>query len=302
MVTIREPTGEYRRSIEDSRRWRDFRHRPDDIFISTPPKSGTTWMQGIVSSLLWPAGDAPDDRNGRSPWVDARFFPIEDVLAQLDQQEHRRFIKTHSPADCVPIFEECKYVTVYRDGRDALMSWANHRGAMRPELVDLLNASGAKEGLRQLPPWDGDMDELFDQWSIDCSPITHLASWWPLRHERFSHFVHYNDLKTDLEGEMRRLAAFLEIEIPEDLWPETIGRCGLSEMREEARRAGRIDMVFENGADAFFHKGTNGRWRDVLTPTQLDRYDALVADGLPADAARWLETGSLAAGARPDES
>ena len=40
-------------------------------------------------------------------------------------------------------------------------------------------------------------------------------------------------------------------------------------------------MVFENGADSFFHKGTNGRWRDVLTPAQLDRYDTLVV-GRPA--------------------
>ena len=147
MVKVRQPTREFRRAIEDSLRWRNFEHRPDDIFISTPPKSGTTWMQGIVSSLLWPAGNAPDDGRGRSPWIDARFVPLDDLLAQLDAQEHRRYIKTHSPADCVPIFEECKYITVYRDGRDALMSWANHRGAMRSELVDFLNASALDEGL-----------------------------------------------------------------------------------------------------------------------------------------------------------
>ena len=113
--------------------------------------------------------------------------------------------------------------------------------------------------------------------------------------------MHYNDLKADLDGEMRQLAAFLDIEVPEDLWPATIARCGLSEMREESR-GGRIDIMFENGADAFFHQGTNGRWRDVLTPAQLDRYDAMVAAGLPADAVRWLESGSLITGTRPHES
>lgn len=301
MIKVRQPTREFRRAIEDSLRWRNFEHRPDDIFISTPPKSGTTWMQGIVSSLLWPAGNAPDDGRGRSPWIDARFVPLDDLLAQLDAQEHRRYIKTHSPADCVPIFEECKYITVYRDGRDALMSWANHRGAMRSELVDFLNASALDEGLPPLPSWDGDMDELFDQWSTDCSPITHLASWWPLRKEGFAFFMHYNDLKADLEGEMRRFAVFLDIEVPENLWPETVKRCGLSVMREEARSNGRVDKVFENGVDAFFHKGTNGRWRDVLTQAQLDRYAALVANELPADAALWLESGSLVTGTRPHE-
>ena len=127
-----------------------------------------------------------DDLNGRSPSIDARFTPVEDLLAHLDGQRHRRFIKTHSLADCVPIFEECKYIAVYRDGRDTLMSWANHRGAMRPEVIEFMNASGTPDGLRPLPPWDGDMDELFDQWSNDCSSITHLASWGPLRHEGFA--------------------------------------------------------------------------------------------------------------------
>ena len=38
---------------------------------------------------------------------------------------------------------------------------------------------------------------------------------------------------------------------------------------------------------------------EQIPSQQLDRYDALVADGLPAEAARWLESGSLATGARP---
>lgn len=237
-----------------------------------------------------------------SPWIDARFSPVEEVLAHLEQQEHRRFVKTHSPADCVPLFLDCKYVTVYRDGRDALMSWANHRGAMRDELVDVLNASAANEGIRELPPWSGDMDELFDQWELDCSPVRHLASWWPLRHDGFAYFVHYNDLKADLEGEMRKLADFLDIEVPDHLWPGAVQRCGLAEMREQARTSARVEMIFENGADSFFHKGTNGRWRDVLTPAQLDRYEALVSQGLPDDASQWLRSGSLATGIRPHES
>lgn len=299
MTTTRPPTREHRNAIEDSRRWERFEHRPDDIFISTPPKSGTTWTQGIVSSLLWPAGDAPGNRNARSPWVDVRFSPVDVMLAEVEAQPHRRFIKTHSPADCTPIFEECKYVTVYRDGRDALMSWANHRTAMRPELVAFLNSTAEADGIEPIAErWSGDMDELFDEWATFASPIDHLASWWPLRHESFVLFMHYNDLKTDIEGEMRRLAAFLEIEVPEEHWPATVERCGLSQMRDDPDNA-TLELAFEGGATSFFFQGTNGRWRDVLTPAQLDRYDGLVAKGLPVDAARWLEHGSLGLGERP---
>jgi aryl sulfotransferase len=299
VTTIRPPTRDHRSAIEDSRRWERFEHRPDDMFISTPPKSGTTWTQGIVASLLWPAGDPPGHRNSLSPWVDVRFRPVDVMLAELAAQQHRRFIKTHSPADCTPIFEQCKYVTVYRDGRDALMSWANHRAAMRPELTAFLNSTAEAEGIEPIAErWSGDMDELFDEWVSYCSPIVHLASWWPLRHEPFVYFLHYNDLKADLEGEMRRLAAFLEIDVPEQHWAPAVERCGLEQMRDDPGNAG-MELAFEGGAAAFFFQGTNGRWRDVLTPEQLDRYDRLVADGLPAEAAAWFEQGSLALGERP---
>jgi aryl sulfotransferase len=259
-------------------------------------------MQGIVSSLLWPVGDAPGNRHERSPWIDARFTPVDDLLAHVDQQPHRRFIKTHSPADCTPIFENCKYITVYRDGRDALMSWGNHRSKMRPMLIDFLNSTAEADGIEPMSrQWSGDTDELLDEWEALCSSVTHLASWWPMRTEPFVYFVHYNDLKADLAGEMRRLAEYLEIEVPDAHWPEVVERCGLAQMRDHADND-QMEMVFEGGASAFFFQGTNGRWRDVLTDAQLQRYDRLVAEGLPDDAAQWLEHGSLALGQRPRAS
>ncbi len=302
MGAIRTPTSDHISAIEDSRRWTGFRHRPDDIFISTPPKSGTTWMQGIVSSLLWPDGDAPGALGTRSPWVDFRLRPVADIFEALDAQPHRRFIKTHSPADCTPIFDECHYVVVYRDGRDALMSWGNHRDAMRPELFDMLNESAARDGIEPMArSWDGDWSALLDEWLAGQSSIRHLSSWWPLRHEPFVTFVHYNDLTADLNGEMDRLAAALDLHIDDALWPGVVARCRLDEIRETARAEGHYEIGFEGGADAFFNTGTNERWRGVLTDEQLDRYDRHVADGLTADAAEWLRHGSIALRRRPDE-
>ena len=52
------------------RRWDGFTPRPGDVFVCTPPKCGTTWMQTIVASLLWPAGDVPGPVLAISPWID----------------------------------------------------------------------------------------------------------------------------------------------------------------------------------------------------------------------------------------
>ncbi len=48
----------YRSAIIDSSRWAAYNHRPGDILVCAPPKCGTTWMQTIVASLLWPDGKA----------------------------------------------------------------------------------------------------------------------------------------------------------------------------------------------------------------------------------------------------
>lgn len=299
MVSLRAPERTKISYLEDSRRWGRVERRPDDIVISTPPKSGTTWMQGIVTSLLWPNGDAPDLFSALSPWVDFRLPPIDELLARLDEMDHRRFLKTHTSAPAFPVDADGKTIVVYRDGRDALMSWSNHRAKMRPEVVELLNADAADDDVEPLPPlWTGDMDQLFDEWERDCSPTEHLAGWWPLRGEPFVLFVHYNDLSADLAGEMRRIADFLDLDVADQQWPDVVDRCRIDSMRSEAENAGRYDVGFVGGAPSFFHKGTNRRWVGVLTDAQLARYDAMVTD-LPADAAQWLVHGSLALGARP---
>ena len=61
-------------------------------------KAGTTWMQGIVRNVLWPSGDLHGG-SVESPWVEARWIRIEEIKETLASQEHRRFIKTHLPAD-----------------------------------------------------------------------------------------------------------------------------------------------------------------------------------------------------------
>jgi aryl sulfotransferase len=300
VASVLRPTRRRVHVNDDSRRWDGFGARPDDIFVTSPPKSGTTWTQGIVASLLWPDGDAPAPAFDLAPWVDARTGPVEDVLAALDGLTHRRMIKSHSPADCVPVFTACRYLAVYRDARDALVSWANHRHHMRPEVVEVLNARAAVDGVAPWPPvWDGDLDTLFDEWVDWGTPMEHLATWWPLRHEPFVLLVHYADLVADLDGEMRRIADFLDLRVPADRWDDVVRRCRFDAMQASHEASPVLSKAFDEGARSFFHRGTSGRGQEVLTEAQQRRHAALVRALLPEDAARWLERGSLASGRRP---
>ena len=94
-VTWPKKTRELRTLHLDSTIWNDFTFRDDDIIIATYGKSGTTWMQQIISQMLF-AGDTDVDTQAMSPWVDYVIPPKEVKLPALEAQTHRRFVKTHT--------------------------------------------------------------------------------------------------------------------------------------------------------------------------------------------------------------
>ena len=115
----------------------------DDIFVCTPPKCGTTWMQTIVVELLFP-DDVPGPVTELSPWIDSRIEPVDTLMARLDAQPHRRTLKTHTPADGIPWYPSASYIVVGRDGRDAFMSYWNHWHNMHRERLPYLAASSGR--------------------------------------------------------------------------------------------------------------------------------------------------------------
>jgi aryl sulfotransferase len=288
---VRRPVEvEYRHVLYDNLRWERFTPRADDIFVCTPAKCGTTWMQTIVTELLFPGG-APGPVMDIAPWLDARFHPIDDIAGRLATQQHRRQIKTHTPADGIPWFPEASYLTVYRDGRDVFMSFLNHMRNIRPDVLMELASSAPDDGIDLagigLPPLD-DVHEFFDWWIDAPTFFPHLASFWAHRDEPNVLFTHYDDLKGDLEGQMRRVAEFLELEVDAARGPELAERCTFAAMKARADEIADFDAHFVGGADTFLYKGTNGRWRDVLTPDEQARYEARQHEVLPPDAIAWL--------------
>jgi aryl sulfotransferase len=93
----------------------------DDIVISTYAKSGTTWVQQIVSQLLF-AGEEGLEVARMSPWLDLRVPPKSIKLPAVEAQTHRRFLKTHLPVDALVFSAKAKYIYIGRDGRDVAWS------------------------------------------------------------------------------------------------------------------------------------------------------------------------------------
>jgi aryl sulfotransferase len=300
---IRGPLGEYRSWVMDSRRWQGYRPRTDDIIIATYPKCGTTWMQRIVSLLLFQSAEARPIMH-ISAWIDRRFGPsIEDVLAQIEAQQHRRFLKSHLPFDCLPFYDEVKYIHVARDGRDACMSYHNHLTGLTADVLERFDRIGLEDETigRAYPRPPDDPAEFFHRWvRAENVPIMFYAdfekTWWEARHHANVLLVHYNDLKADLEGEMKRIARFLGTDIPSELWPELVAAAQFDRMRQDGEALmANLAGIFQGGSQRFFFKGSNDRWRGVFGEEDLALYEGKISATLPRPCRQWLAEGRLAA-------
>jgi aryl sulfotransferase len=278
----------------DSTKWNDFNFRDDDIVIATWAKSGTTWMQQIVSQLIFQgAEDIPVSQ--LSPWVDLRIMPPE-AIAALESQEHRRFMKTHLPADAMVITPQVKYIYVARDGRDAVWSAYNHLSRFKPEVFDMFNKAPGRVGPELLPPGPS-VHEFYRSWfAMDGYPLwsfwENIRSWWNIRHLPNVMLVHFNDLKSDLAGSIRDIARFLGIAIDEAAFQPIIRHCSFDYMKANAALVAPLGgAVWQGGGGDFINKGTNQRWRDTLTPADIRAYESRALIELGPDCAAWLEMG-----------
>lgn len=281
----------------DSTIWNDFPIRDDDIIIATYAKSGTTWMQQIVSQLLF-SGEVGLEVAEMSPWMDLRVPPKEVKLTAVEAQTHRRFIKTHLPVDALVFSEKAKYIYIGRDGRDVLWSLYNHHSNANDAWYGALNDTPGRVGPTIEPPCES-IAQYFDEWlERDGYPFwslwENIRTWWSIRNLPNVHMVHFANLKADMPGEIRRIAEFLNIPIDESKWEEVLLHCSFDYMKANATKSVPLGGAFwDGGAETFIHKGVNDRWRDVLSTEQIGQYEQRALTELGAECSRWLAVGEL---------
>lgn len=296
-VSIPVKTREIHSHHFDSTIWNDLKFRDDDIVISTYAKSGTTWMQQIIAQLLF----GPDEQLAvaeMSPWLDLRVPPKHIKLPAVEAQTHRRFLKTHLPVDALVFSPKARYVYIGRDGRDVVWSFYNHHINANDIWYQALNDTPGLVG----PPMPRPPDDIRQYWREwmdgDGYPWwpfwENVRSWWQLRSLANVHFVHFETLKRDMPGEMRKLAAFLDIDVEDSRWPRLVEYCSFDWMKAHATKSVPLGGAFwDAGAQVFINRGVNGRWKDTLTHTEIEEYEARAVAELGGDCARWLATGRL---------
>lgn len=297
----------YRGIVYDSARWEGFEPRPGDIVISTPPKCGTTWTQMICYLLIFQESELDRPLAEISPWLDNTGRSRRQVVSDLDAQTHRRFIKTHTPLDGLPVDPSVTYLCVGRDPRDVALSMDNHMDNLDiPEFLRLRAEAARLDGIEleplPAPPVRAeDPRERFWRWvEEDPDPtatnaslrsmMSHLKTFWAAPDPVDVVFLHYDDLQADLGGQMRTLAEKLGIEVPGYRWPTLVEAATFDAMRQkpEVTVPGVEPTTTWRDPARFFHKGTSGQWRQLLNDADVARYAERVRSLGPPDLVSWV--------------
>ena len=282
-------------------RWANFPFRQGDIIICTWPKTGTTWLQWICALLIFQSQELPAPFSELSVYFDKKPMPRDGVYAELDAQEHRRIIKTHLPLNDMPIDPRATYITAGRHPLDVALSLYHHGrnengvAAPRPDQsaqqpVSPQPVSPHEELLQWFDTESAPGSAPEDRYRDLAGMLRHLSTAWARRRDANVVLVHYQDLSADLGGEMRRIAAGLEITVPDALWPSLVEAATFKQMRASASRFVPSGAHLKNPT-AFFRSGVSGEGRGLLSDAELARYHARAEQLAPPDLLAWLHRG-----------
>jgi len=248
-----------------------------------------------------------------SPWLDMCNRSLADVRSSLAAQTHRRFIKTHTPLDGLPLRPDVTYLVVGRDPRDVAVSYEHHAENMDMDhFLALRSAAVGNDDDADIParvPIPDDPVERFRQFvnaetlggrPTLCSVLHHLDTGWQRRRDGNVALFHYADYKTDLVGELCRLAKALGISCSAERAQALVPEATLARMRDRASElAPSASQQNWKNVRQFFRSGGAGEWRQRLTDADLAVYDARVAGLVDPELAGWAHGGRLASAVDP---
>lgn len=241
--------------------FKDYIPTQNDIIIACNSRSGTHWMMQIALQIAYLGQAEYDYIYDIVAWPD--FLP--EVAIKLSEPPPPsptglRLIKTHAPAQAVPVNDAAKYITVIRDPKEVLVSmyhWA-------PQAFAFI-------GLQSGTP-----DEWVEKFLKKQIPggwwAQHTASWWALRHKANVYIVPFNQLKADTSGQIDAVSAFLGVALSPAQRQLVLEKASFEYMKAINHKFSPI--IGDTGMMDIVRQGKTGTGDELFTPEQLDKVDA----------------------------
>lgn len=218
--------------------------QPQDVFIAGYPKSGNTWMQQLISGVIY--------------GIDTRHLPdrlSQELVPDVHMNDvYRRYrdvctFKTHA----LPKARYRRVVHLVRDGRDVMASYF----AMNQNL-------GKEVTLREM------IEE--GKGVYPCEWHNHCATWTANPHDAELIRVCYEDLHDRPVETLKTLCDFLDIERDEELLQRVIDGCSFKQMKKKEQEYGWKNEDWPEDAD-FIRKGKVGGYKDEIPPDLVRSFE-----------------------------
>ena len=232
-----------------------YQAQPEDVFVVTQMKCGTTWMQHLVYEILR-RGKGDLVKTGTalyavSPWLEASKSVSMDDAPLIGTERPSRVIKTHFPVSLCPHDPNAKYVYVARHPVSCFASCADfirtNMGRFAPDL-DPIEEWFCSDELMWWGSWPA-----------------HVEGWWTRSGQDDNVlFVHFEDMKRDLAGVARQVANFLGMApLTNEELERVLSKCSFHYMQQhgDAFEMGPPHILATEAK--LFVKGTADRYRDV---------------------------------------
>jgi hypothetical protein len=260
---------------------------PDDVFIVTYPRSGTTWLQMIVYQLATDGAMDFGHIDEVSPYLETTMIPRRRQISDLPGKP--RVVKSHMPYHEIPKGPG-RYIYCIRNGLDVAVSYHYHARKYYPGMGKL------------------SIGEFFSRFMAGDVPygswFDHVARWLRNKDRLNVLVVTYEELSADLEAAVRRIADFCGIAIDPAAMPRILERCSFAFMRQHDDKFSgeRFYPNMPAPETPFIRQGKVGGWQQELDAQAASDFQAACdrqLGHLPEDVFRVLSgRGTPAARAR----
>ncbi|RLN11816.1 hypothetical protein C2845_PM09G05450 [Panicum miliaceum] len=261
-----------------------FEPRPDDIFLVSFPKSGTTWLKALAfatqNRAAHPPSDAGHPLRWRNPHDCMRFLGASGADGGMEDEpppppplRSPRVLATHLPYSLMPERirgEGSRIVYIGREPKDVLVSgWL------------FTKKTSAMFGLDVQYTLQEAFDLFCEGRCINGPHWQHALEYWEESSRRPGKvlFLRYEEMLREPASTVRKLAEFMWCAFSEEegggVVDAIVELCSLGKLKSmEVNRNGSNHLAVRN--EAYFRRGVIGDWSDHLTPEMAEKLDRIV--------------------------
>lgn len=264
---------------------------PRDIWLVSPPRTGTTW----TSEMIWLLANDLDYEGAKSPllpdrwnyldwglvgdkeWMQNFIRDVEVDRPEASKELHQlqsdplrpspKFVRTHLPLSMhnPRVLETCKTFFLMRRPKDACLSLYKYCCLSKKHDFVLDLPAFAQMYMDAEAPWTPSIPMMIEGWNR--------------RHHPSLCLLFYEDLIQNLTGQLKRMASFLGKSYTDQQIDQLSSYLHIDNFRKNPAvncESGLTGLMMNKGGDSFIRRGKVGDWLNHCTPELDAKFEAWI--------------------------